>query len=212
MMKFAVILSLILPLIHPKELILKIHIDTNDLESSGSDPPAHTDYAKMARWLVHNLDWTSMSTISTYPDLIGYPMVNVVATADSEIGAKSTGNIYFYLTLLDFTAKDLSKSNKLTTLFSMEQTLYCSEHKVDAMEPTCARVIMSGEALRLKEDSEEHKFATNAMVSRHPASAAWVLTHSFFLCKMNISSIIVLDWYGGAQFVKVDDYYRVNLD
>lgn len=212
MLKLAVVLSLMLPLIHPKVLVVKIDIDTNDLGLSEPDPPAHTDYAKMARWLVHNVEWTAMGTISSYPALTGFPMVNVIAIADSEKGAKSTGNIYFYLTMLDFTAQDLSKNNKLTTLFSMDQTLYCSDRKIDPMEPICARVMMSGEALRVEKESEEFKFATKAMLSHHPASATWLDTHSFFLCKLNISSICVLDWYGGPHFVSIDDYYKTILD
>jgi hypothetical protein len=66
-----------------------------------------------------------MGTISTLPTLNGFPMVNVISVADSAKNEKSTGKIFFYLTMLDFTAQDLSKSNKLTALFSMDQTLYC---------------------------------------------------------------------------------------
>jgi Pyridoxamine 5'-phosphate oxidase len=138
--------------------------------------------------------------------------VNVIAIADSQKGAKSTGNIYFYLTMLDFTAQDLSKKNQLTALFSMDQSLYCSSRSVDPMEPTCARIMISGEALRVEPNSEEFKFATAAMISRHPASVNWLDTHDFFLCKLNISTVCVLDWYGGPHYVTIDDYYKANFD
>jgi hypothetical protein len=138
--------------------------------------------------------------------------VNVIAMADSEKGGKSTGNIYFYLTMLDFTAQDLSKDNKLTTLFSMDQNLMCSKQNMDPMEPTCARVMFSGEALRVTPNTKEFDFATKAMVSHHPASVNWLNTHNFFLCKLNISSIAVLDWYGGPHYVKLDDYFQAELD
>lgn len=36
--------------------------------------------------------------------------------------------------------------------------------------------------------------------------------HNFFLCKLNISQIAVLDWYGGPHYVDVKDYYKVTLD
>lgn len=153
-----------------------------------------------------------MGTISTLPALKNFPMVNVIAMADSDKGAKSTGNIYFYLTMLDFTAQDLSKSNKLTALFTMDQNLYCTNKKIDPMEPTCARAMISGEALRVPLNSDEFKFATSAMVSHHPASTNWIHTHDFFLCKLNISSICILDWYGGPHFVTLDDYFKVKLD
>lgn len=210
-MKLFLVLCAFIPLIQPKVFIIReIEDESNDLVSD--DPPPHTDYAKMARWLVHKSDWTAMGTISTVPAIAGFPMVNVIAMADSADGAKSTGNIYFYLTMLDFTAQDLSKRNQLTALFSMDQSLYCSKNNVDPMEPTCARVMISGEALRVGNDSDEFAFATAAMVSRHPASVNWIDTHDFFLCKLNISTLCVLDWYGGPHYISTDDYFKANLD
>lgn len=185
---------------------------TSDELVASEPPPEPENYAKMARWLVHNSEWTSMGTISTVPSIIGFPMVNVVAIADSDIDARSTGQVYFYLTMLDLTAKDLSKQNKLTALISMDQSLYCKQRHIDPMEPTCARVMFTGEALRIPKDSDEFAFGTAAMLSHHPASANWVATHDFFLCKLNITSIVVLDFYGGANFVKVDDYLKADLD
>lgn len=138
-------------------------------------------------------------------------MVNVIAMADSEKGAKSTGNIYFYLTMLDFTAQDLSKKNQLTALFSMDQDLSCAKQNMDPMEPTCARAMISGEALHVSKDSAEFDFATAAMISHHPASINWLKTHDFFLCKLNISSICILDWYGGPHYVTLDDYFNADL-
>lgn len=144
--------------------------------------------------------------------IAGFPMVNVIAIADSAKNEKSTGVIYFYLTMLDFTAQDLSKNNKLTALFSMDQRMTCSNQNVDPMEPTCARSMISGEALRVDKNSVEFSFATKAMISRHPASENWLNTHDFFLCKLNISSICILDWYGGPHYVSTDDYYKVELE
>ncbi|CRL02242.1 CLUMA_CG015421, isoform A [Clunio marinus] len=212
MLKKSIILMLLLvPLINPNVYILNINEIENN-EVNREEPPPYTEYAKMARWLVHNVEWTAMGTISTYPTINGFPMVNVIAIADSEKGAKSTGNIYFYLTMLDFTAQDLSKKNQLTALLTMDQNLYCTKQNVDPMEPTCARSMISGEALRVPKDSKEFEFATNAMISHHPASVNWLNTHNFFLCKLNISSICILDWYGGPHFVTVEDYYKADID
>lgn len=209
-MKFVLlILCSLFSLIQPKLFIVRtLDIEDNDL--SVNEPPPYTDYARMARWLVHNNEWTAMGTISTLKSIAGFPMVNVIAMADSQKGSKSTGNIYFYLTMLDFTAQDLSKKNQLTALFSMDQSLQCSKQKMDPMEPTCARVMFSGEALRVPKDTKEFEFATAAMLSHHPASANWLNTHNFFLCKLNISSICVLDWYGGPHFVTQEDYFNAN--
>lgn len=93
-------------------------------------------------------DYTSLATNSaSVKQIAGFPMVNVIATADSKRGASSTGNIYFLLTNLDYTGQDLMKSNKLTMLFTQDQDLQCTSKGLDAMDPTCARVIMSGSAI-----------------------------------------------------------------
>ncbi len=91
-----------------------------------------------------------MGTLSTLKSINGFPMVNIISVADSGRNESSTGNIYFYLTDLDFTGQDLVKSNKLTVLFSNDQDLSCSKKGVDPMEPTCARIMISGQAVKVK--------------------------------------------------------------
>lgn len=76
-------------------------------------------------------------------------MVNLKSIADSAKDEPSTGHIYFYLTTLDFTGKDLAKSNKLTVMVSNDQDLSCTNKGVDPMEPTCARIILSGYAVKV---------------------------------------------------------------
>lgn len=77
-------------------------------------------------------------------------MVNLKSIADSAKDEPSTGNIYFYLTSLDFTGQDLLKNNKLTVMVSNDQDLACTNKGVDPMEPTCARIILSGTAVQVK--------------------------------------------------------------
>lgn len=36
--------------------------------------------------------------------------------------------------------------------------------------------------------------------------------HAFYLCKLEISEIIVLDYYGGPHFVTKDDYFKADPD
>lgn len=188
---------------------------SNALESNvvaDNGPPPHTEYAKMARYLVHKAEWVSMGSLSTVDAIKGYPMVNVIAVADSARGEKSTGTLYFYLTMLDYTAQDLSKDNRLTVLLSMDQDLYCSQRGVDPMEPTCARIMISGRAVKLADNDAEFNFGKNAMFSRHPAAQKWLATHNFFLCKLEITQIAVLDWYGGPHYVTVEEYMKADPD
>ncbi|XP_058813285.1 protein CREG1-like isoform X2 [Topomyia yanbarensis] len=188
-------------------------MESNALEGNdvtNDEPPPHTEYAKMARYLVHKAEWVSMGSISTVDAIKGYPMVNIIAAADSAHGEKSTGTLFFYLTMLDYTAQDLSKDNRLTVLLSMDQDLDCSKRGVDPMEPTCARIMISGRAVKLAEGTEEFDFGTNAMFSRHPAAKHWLETHNFFLCKLDIVQIAVLDYYGGPHYVTVEEYMNAD--
>lgn len=77
-------------------------------------------------------------------------MVNVISTADSPRGWKSTGQIYYFLTNLDFTAKDLLKDNKMTVMFSNDQDLSCSKKGIDPLEPTCPRIMISGSTYQVR--------------------------------------------------------------
>lgn len=74
----------------------------------------------------------------------GYPTVNVVSVADSVRGEKSTGDIYFYVLKVDPLFADLKHENKITALFSDEQSLGCSKRGLDPMEPTCSRIMITG--------------------------------------------------------------------
>lgn len=156
------------------------------------------------------LDWTSASTNSVqFP---GIPFVNVISVSDSAIGGRSTGLIYFYITDLDFTAKDLNADDRISLLFTEEQGLSCSARGEDAMEPTCARIIITGKRRILEENTREWLFARIAMTSRHPSVLNWEKEHKFYLCKVEIDQVIVLDFYGGANYVTAEDYYRANYD
>lgn len=175
-------------------------------------PPPYTEYAKMARYIVHKSDWTAMGTVSTLEQIKGFPMVNIISVADSPRDGKSTGHIYFLLTDLDYTAKDLKIDNKLTVLFSNDQDLACSKNGIDPMEPICGRVIISGKYVALRNDTNEYRLASEAFISRHPASERWIRAHSFFLCTLDIEQIAVLDYYGGPHYVKSEDYYNADYD
>lgn len=186
--------------------------ESKSIDGFRSNRPSHRDHAGMARYLVHKSNWTSMGTISSASDFQGYPMVNLKSIADSKTDALSTGNIYFMLTNLDFTAKDLLKNNKLTALFTEDQDLSCSMKNIDPMEPTCARAIFTGKMQRLEKETTEYEEAVAAFTSRHPASKAWQQVHGFYYCKFDIQQIAIIDFYGGAHYVKSDDYYNANYD
>lgn len=52
-------------------------------------------------------DWASLATISILPAIEGFPFSNVKSIVDGSL-ANSTGVPYFYMSPLDFSARDLS--------------------------------------------------------------------------------------------------------
>ena len=53
--------------------------------------------------------------------------------------------------------------------------------------------------------------ARAALFSRHPSMRLWPPHHGFFFCKLNITNILLLNYFGGAKTVLVEDYFAVQL-
>lgn len=122
-------------------------------------------------------DWTVIATLASNPSIPGFPNAGVISYSDSAQGERSTGEVYMLLTDLDSTEQDLKKDNKLTALFSMAQYGNCSE----PMEPTCARLMISGSMKKLDTKSEEHEQAMHAYLSRHSAGTRWINSNKFYI-------------------------------
>ncbi|EDV42730.1 uncharacterized protein Dana_GF16884 [Drosophila ananassae] len=168
------------------------------------------NHAKIARDLVHRANWAAVGSISTNKIVEGYPMVNIISTDDSDSDGKSTGRIRFLLTDLDFTGPDWEHNNKVTLMFSDDQTLNCQKAGKDPMEPTCARTMLSGQVKKINPNDSSYQPALDAFEKRHPAANNWIKAHNFYLCELEIRNIFVLDFYGGPHQVSASDYYAIK--
>ncbi|XP_063542716.1 protein CREG1 [Cydia strobilella] len=175
----------------------------------GSDPPPHTELIAMARYTLHNADWASIATVSVLPAIEGFPFSNVKSIADGYI-KNSTGIPYFYMSPLDFTAKDLSKNNRATVLVSLEETRYCESQQWDPEDPRCTRLMLTGIMKKVKEGTPEYTFAKGALFERHPAMANFPSDHDWFVAKLKIAQIAMVDYFGGAKYIPVKDYLAYN--
>lgn len=174
-----------------------------------SDPPDHTKLIEMARYVLHNTDWASIATISTLPAITGFPFTNVKSIVDGSL-ANSTGVPYFYMSPLDFSARDLSQNSRCTILVSLEQTPYCERQKFDPQDPRCTRLMLSGKMKKVKPDTQEHIFAKAALFERHPDFVNYPADHGWFVAKLKIVQIAMVDWFGGAKYIPVHDYLAYN--
>ncbi|XP_049842920.1 protein CREG1 [Schistocerca gregaria] len=170
----------------------------------GTGPPPHSEVVRMARYVVHNVDWAAMSTISSLPGSWSYPFNNIVSVSDGPVD-KSSGIPYMYLTPKDMSVQDLMRDYRSTLVMTLAQSDYCKKQKYDAEDPRCAKVIITGKIKRVK-DPAELAFAQNALFSRHPAMKNWPPDHHFYVAKMKIEQIVVFDYFGGPKFVDVKTY------
>merc|ERR1712240_911422 len=175
------------------------------------EPPPHQEVAKMSRYLTHYNDYTALATISIREDIEGYPFAASISYADGILG-QSSGTPYFYMTAMDIQSKDLVKNPTASIALSLAQTGYCTEHNMDAQDPLCAHVILTGKIVTLEKGSKEEAYAKEALFSRHPAMVYWPADHGFYFTKLDIESIILLDFYGGASQVPVTDYFAATLN
>ena len=102
--------------------------------------------------------------------------------------------------------------NRLSLSVTLDQGDYCREQGIDAQDPPCGRVILSGSSVPLEKGSVEYEFAKESMFYKHPGMAYWPEDHGFYFAKLNVEHVILLAGFGGANEVPVEDYFAAILD
>ena len=179
------------------------------------DPPPYQQYAKRARWLVYHSLWSSIGTVSVH--LNGAPWGNVRSVADG-LGANSTGLPYLYLPTPDPSAVDVRANPNVTLSFSeaaLAERVSAAGSPcggMDAEDPTCARLHLFGTLKALTSDPAK-ALAAATMCARHPL-ATW-LCHggahtggAWYV--LQPSSLVFLDYYGGAAKLSVEEYLAAS--
>ncbi|XP_012276587.1 protein CREG1 [Orussus abietinus] len=174
------------------------------------DPPPIDDAALMGRYIVNQADWTSVATISSSKDIKSFPFVNIISFSDGPLG-NGSGVPYMFLTPLDFTGKDLAEDRRVTLMMTLAQGQYCKKKDWDPMDPRCARIVLTGKARTVKNDSAEIETAKEAVFGRHPWLAHMPKDHHFFFATLKIYKIAVLDTFGGPKYVSVKDYFHPQI-
>ena len=178
--------------------------------AAAAAPPPWNATARRARWLVNNAIWTSVGTTSV--KFKGMPWGNVRSIADGE-GVNSTGLPYLYLPTPDPTAVDI-RADPHTTLSFSEAALPTRVTSgntcggMDAEDPTCARLHLSG-TLRAITDKADLAKAEAALGARHPY-APWLASGGAHTggtyYTIELTSITFLDYYGGPAKLSVREY------
>ncbi|KAJ8914597.1 hypothetical protein NQ315_017302 [Exocentrus adspersus] len=174
------------------------------------NPPAPWQAALMARYIMHNSDWVSIATISTQKSIKGYPFVGLKSLSDGPT-TNSTGIPYLYMTKMDVSGSDLEVDSRVTIMATLAQSDYCRTQDFDPQDPRCAKLIITGEYIKIDKSSLEYKFGQDSLFSRHPVMKSWPKDHEFFVAKVDPIQIDVLDFFGGIKHVTKEDYFNVNI-
>ena len=182
--------------------------------------------AKTARWMVHTLNWGVLSTISSrLPDNV--PFGNVYSFVDGPCNS-STGIPYFYGTFMDQTFKDMKQhpqasftlsENSLASVCGAEALSYCqttvppTSHawRGDPESPLCARLTLTGTLVPVDTDSIEYQHALSALLTRHPQMKDWPTDHNWIIAKLELQDVWLIDYFGGATIIPVQEYLQENL-
>merc|ERR1712048_1554463 len=82
----------------------------------------------------------------------------------------------------------------------------------DPENPPCARLVLSGNFVRLEAGSDEETTAKAALFERHPSFANFPPDHGFFAAKLEIDGVWLIDFYGGAPTITPEEYYAASPD
>eukprot|EP00877_Chromochloris_zofingiensis_P004915 jgi/Chrzof1/14424/Cz09g02120.t1 len=167
--------------------------------------PDPNEHAKMARWLVHANSWGTLSSLGAED---GRPFGGVVSYSDGSV-MNPTGRLIFYLTPMDQSTQNIEKEPAAGLTITESQQLPHGCGQTDPEDPTCAKLSISGN-MQLVPESEQST-VKQMLFSRHPAMAKWPADHQFTLYEMQIESLMLLDWYGGAHIITPEEYFQAEL-
>lgn len=176
-----------------------------------------------ARWMVHSLDWGVLSTISTRVGNANVPFGNVYSFVDGTCD-DSTGIPYFYGTYLDQTFQDTLINPSISlTLSEASLASVCGGSNLkgcrissdggfgDPENPLCARLVLTGTFVVLSDGDDELEKAKTAIFERHASMESWPKGHEWVVAKLKITDIWLIDFFGGATIMNVDDYLAVDM-
>merc|ERR1719221_1061424 len=80
----------------------------------------------------------------------------------------------------------------------------------DPENPPCARLVLSGNLVRVAANSTEEQIANAALFKKHPSFTKYPKDHAFFTAKLEIDGVWLIDFYGGAAIIQPKEYFATK--
>eukprot|EP00977_Amphora_coffeiformis_P011318 scaffold2724_cov193-Amphora_coffeaeformis.AAC.2 len=190
-------------------------------DSSVTKIPDWNNTVARARWITHHSRWgTVSSTQHNYHE--GQYFGNIRSFTDGPYCGSSTGRPIFQFPDADPIAKDLEHTDdKIAITFSEasiaarvspDTGIPCGGE--DAGSPTCAQLILYGQAVPIDSSSVKFLHALDWFKITHPL-APWLSQGGSHMkgkyYTVAIQKILILDYFGGYQQVDVGDYLQYDM-
>ncbi|KAF5306488.1 hypothetical protein FQR65_LT07316 [Abscondita terminalis] len=163
----------------------------------------------MARYILNNVGWATIATISTMPEIKSFPYANLEEIVDG-LDNKGNGIPYFFVAVYDPLTSDTDIDNRCTLIASLAENDWCKQQNLEEEDPRCARVMMSGRFIKIDQTTTEYTSALNQFHVKHPQTNYWPASHHFYIAKMDINHINLFDSFGGLKTVNVTEYFAAN--
>ena len=179
--------------------------------SSVSDSSARAvDAAAVARWLVHATGTGALATTSVH--LQGLPFASAISFSDGVPDKPSSGHLWFYMSAMDVSCDDIlanaTASLTLTEASIPERASWCQTPPMDEEDPNCVKLTITGNFQRVS--SADTQTAEEALFARHPDMKLWPRGHKWLILELKPTSLFLLDAYGGAKHIPVEEFMRAE--
>lgn len=160
--------------------------------------PPYDDSAAVSRWQLRQATWGVLATNSLH--LNGTAFGNPISVVE----AMGDGTPYFYVSLMDASMQDVAADPRCTLTLS-EASIDCQTLDLDPEDPRCVRLSLSGTMVKVTDKDEAAK-ATEGLFKRHPQMKSWPKDHNWYVAKLQVQHIWLIDFFGGAADVPIANY------
>jgi len=202
-------------------LLLLVASETTITVSAKDVPPpgifGGDDNASIARWLVQESTWGTLNAPFAW-HMSSEQEKNLNKEDDTTVSgtiipfAQDLGRIYLYLMgqheLEKGVSLTLSQAALNSDLFGVAGCGMTTDAVVDAQDPRCAKLTLTGTISPLNDKNGEDGLA--ALFETHPYMGEWPEDHEFQVHELTLEKIWMISGFGGGGDIASEDYFAAE--